>query len=209
MHKATIIPRGRALGMVMQLPERDQLSMSFEQMTSRLAIMMGGRVAEEHDLRQGQGHLGRRLATSSRRRGSPAPWSPAGASPTRSAASRSARTRKRSSSATPWRATRTSRRRRAKIDHEVRRLVEEGYEEARRILTEHKDDLETLARACSSTRPCRGDEIKDLLKGKPPVREDPSEDNTPPRGSAVPATGHRKPRPDKGGDTGLEPQPAT
>ena len=47
VHKATIIPRGRALGMVMQLPERDKLSMSFEQMTSRLAILMGGRVAEE------------------------------------------------------------------------------------------------------------------------------------------------------------------
>ena len=47
VHKATIIPRGRALGMVMQLPERDKLSMSLEQMTSRLAIMMGGRVAEE------------------------------------------------------------------------------------------------------------------------------------------------------------------
>src|SRR4026209_303886 len=47
VHKATIIPRGRALGMVMQLPERDKLSMSLEQMTARLAIMMGGRVAEE------------------------------------------------------------------------------------------------------------------------------------------------------------------
>ncbi|MCA6254553.1 MAG: ATP-dependent zinc metalloprotease FtsH, partial [Phenylobacterium sp.] len=47
VHKATIIPRGRALGMVMQLPERDQLSMSFQQMTSRLAILMGGRLAEE------------------------------------------------------------------------------------------------------------------------------------------------------------------
>ncbi len=47
VHKATIIPRGRALGMVMQLPERDKLSMRLEQMTSRLAIMMGGRVAEE------------------------------------------------------------------------------------------------------------------------------------------------------------------
>ena len=41
------LPRGRALGMVMQLPERDKLSMSYEQMTSRLAIMMGGRMAEE------------------------------------------------------------------------------------------------------------------------------------------------------------------
>ena len=47
VHKATIIPRGRALGMVMQLPERDKLSMSYEQMTSRLAVLMGGRVSEE------------------------------------------------------------------------------------------------------------------------------------------------------------------
>ncbi len=47
VHKATIIPRGRALGMVMQLPERDKLSTSYEQMTSRLAVCMGGRVAEE------------------------------------------------------------------------------------------------------------------------------------------------------------------
>jgi cell division protease FtsH len=47
VHKASIIPRGRALGMVMQLPEHDKLSMSLEQMTSRLAIMMGGRIAEE------------------------------------------------------------------------------------------------------------------------------------------------------------------
>ncbi|MEO0036114.1 MAG: hypothetical protein RLZZ501_2137, partial [Pseudomonadota bacterium] len=47
VHKATIIPRGRALGMVMQLPERDKLSMSYEQMISRLAVLMGGRVAEE------------------------------------------------------------------------------------------------------------------------------------------------------------------
>ena len=47
VHKATIIPRGRALGMVMQLPEGDKYSMNYTQMTSRLAVMMGGRVAEE------------------------------------------------------------------------------------------------------------------------------------------------------------------
>ena len=47
VHKATIIPRGRALGMVMQLPEGDRYSMDFQQMTSRLTIMMAGRVAEE------------------------------------------------------------------------------------------------------------------------------------------------------------------
>eukprot|EP01133_Synstelium_polycarpum_P026327 gene26327-31657_t len=47
LHKATIIPRGRALGMVMQLPEADRYSMSYKWMISRLAIMMGGRIAEE------------------------------------------------------------------------------------------------------------------------------------------------------------------
>ena len=47
IHKATIVPRGRALGMVMQLPERDELSQTREQLHAQLAIAMGGRVAEE------------------------------------------------------------------------------------------------------------------------------------------------------------------
>ena len=47
IHKATIIPRGRALGMVMQLPERDELSQTREQLHAQMAIAMGGRVAEE------------------------------------------------------------------------------------------------------------------------------------------------------------------
>ena len=47
IHKATIIPRGRALGMVMRLPERDQLSMKFDQMKAHLVIATGGRIAEE------------------------------------------------------------------------------------------------------------------------------------------------------------------
>ena len=89
-----------------------------------------------------------------------------------------------------------------KIDHEVRRLVDEGYEEARRILMEQKDELEILAQGLLEFETLSGEEIKDLLKGKRPVREDPSEDNTPTRGSAVPATGAAKPRPDKGGNTG-------
>ena len=47
IHKATIIPRGRALGMVMRLPERDQLSVTREKMYSDIAVAMGGRIAEE------------------------------------------------------------------------------------------------------------------------------------------------------------------
>ena len=78
-------------------------------------------------------------------------------------------------------------------------------EEARRILTEkHKDELEILAQGLLEFETLTGEEIKDLLKGKRPVREDPSEDSQPPRGSAVPATGG-KPRPRRA--PGLEPQP--
>ena len=47
IHKATIIPRGRALGMVMQLPERDEVSQTREQFNAQMAVAMGGRVAEE------------------------------------------------------------------------------------------------------------------------------------------------------------------
>merc|ERR1711937_893626 len=47
IHKATIIPRGRALGMVMRLPERDQLSVTREKMFANLAVAMGGRNTEE------------------------------------------------------------------------------------------------------------------------------------------------------------------
>jgi cell division protease FtsH len=94
-----------------------------------------------------------------------------------------------------------------KIDHEVRRLVDEGYDEAQRILTENKDELEALAQGLLEFETLSGEEIKDLLKGKRPVREDPSDDSqSQPRTSAVPSTG-AKPRPGKGGDTGLEPQP--
>ena len=59
IHKATIIPRGRALGMVMRLPERDNYSYHRDKMYANLAVAMGGRVAEEVDLRLRQGQLGR------------------------------------------------------------------------------------------------------------------------------------------------------
>jgi cell division protease FtsH len=180
--------------------------MSFEQMTSRLAILMGGRVAEEQT-------FGAKKVTS-------------GAASDIEQATKLAR-----AMVTRWgfsdavgrvalgenqeeiflghsvaRQQNVSEETARKIDHEVRRLVDEGFEEARRILTEHKDELEILAQGLLEFETLTGEEIKDLLKGKRPVREDPSEDTTPSRGSAVPTTGAAKPRPDKG-DTGLEPAP--
>jgi cell division protease FtsH len=202
IHKATIIPRGRALGMVMQLPERDKLSMSLEQMTSRLAIMMGGRVAEELV-------FGREKVTS-------------GAASDIEQATRLARMM-----VTRWglseelgtvsygenqdevflgmsvsRTQNASEATVQKIDSEIRRLVEEGYNQATKILTEKRADLEALAKGLLEFETLSGEEIQDLLLGKKPNRESVLEPAAP-RTSAVPPAGKPRPRP----DPGLEPQP--
>jgi cell division protease FtsH len=91
-----------------------------------------------------------------------------------------------------------------KIDSEVRRLVEAGLADARRILDEKRADLETLARGLLEFETLGGDEIRDLLNGKPPVR-DAGEPVTPTRGSPVPSAGRNRPRGET--DGGLEPQP--
>jgi cell division protease FtsH len=203
VHKATIIPRGRALGMVMQLPERDKLSMSREQMTSRLAIMMGGRVAEELV-------FGREKVTS-------------GAASDIEQATKLARMM-----VTRWglsealgtvaygenqeevflgysvsRQQNISEDTVKKIDAEIKRFVEGGLQMARTILTENRAGLEILAKGLIEYETLTGDEIKDLLIGKPPVREGVSEPSAP-RASAVPPSGKPRPRPEPGG---LEPQP--
>ena len=171
VHKATIIPRGRALGMVMQLPERDKLSMSREQMTSRLAIMMGGRVAEEMV-------FGQEKVTS-------------GAASDIEQATKLARMM-----VTRWglsdelgtvaygenqdevflgyqvsRQQNISEETSRKIDGEIRRLVEAGYAEATQILTDKRADLEVLAKGLLEFETLTGEEITDLLAGKRPVRE--------------------------------------
>ena len=207
VHKATIIPRGRSLGMVLQLPERDQLSLSLQQMTSRLAILMGGRVAEELI-------FGREKVTS-------------GAASDIEQATKLAR-----SMVTRWglskelgnvaygenqeevflghsitRQQNVSEETSRKIDKEIRRLVDEGHGEAQRILSENADDLETLAQGLLEFETLSGEEINDLLKGKRPIREDPSGDSAgSSKGSAVPSAGARS-RTGKDDETGMEPQP--
>ncbi len=177
VHKATIIPRGRALGMVMQLPERDKLSMSYEQMTSRLAICMGGRVSEEII-------FGKEKITS-------------GAQSDIEQATKLAR-----AMVTRWgfsdelgtvmygenqeevflgysmgRQQTMSEATAQKIDAEVRRLVEAGLADATRIITEKRQDLETLAKGLLEYETLTGEEIVELLKGHPPVRDTGSDMN--------------------------------
>jgi cell division protease FtsH len=204
IHKATIIPRGRALGMVMQLPERDKLSMSLEQMTSRLAIMMGGRVAEElvfgrdkvtsgaaSDIEQAT-RLARMMVTR---------W---GLSEELGTVSYGENQDEVFLGMSVSRTQNASEATVQKIDTEIRRLVEEGYSQATKILTERRADLEALAKGLLEYETLTGEEIQDLLKGKKPNRESVLEPTTP-RTSAVPPAGKPRPRPDP--DPGLEPQP--
>ena len=183
VHKATIVPRGQALGMVMQLPEGDRYSWNYQQMISRLAIMMGGRVAEELI-------FGKMNITS-------------GASSDIQQATKLAR-----AMVTQWgfsdklgvvayaenqdevflghsvARTRTISGETAKvIDAEVRRIVEEGHADARRILTEKAEDHEKLSQALLEYETLSGDEIRDLLeKGLAPNRD---ENNFPNAGPSV------------------------
>src|ERR1700674_2173540 len=203
VHKATIIPRGRALGMVMQLPERGKLSMSYEQMTSRLAILMGGRVAEElvfghdkvtsgaaSDIEQAT-KLARMMVTR---------W---GLSDQLGTVAYGENQEEVFLGYSVSRQQNISESTAQKIDSEIRRLVEAGYKEANDILEAARDELETLAKALLEFETLSGDAIKDLLIGKRPRRESVIEPATP-RSSAVPTAGKARPRPETGG---MEPQP--
>jgi cell division protease FtsH len=206
VHKATIIPRGRALGMVMQLPERDKLSMTYEQMTSRLAIMMGGRVAEEmifgkdkvtsgaqSDIEQAT-RLARMMVTR---------W---GFSPELGAVSYGENQDEVFLGMAVARQQNVSEATAQKIDIEVKRLVGEGHDEARRILEAKRADLEILAKGLLEFETLTGDEIIALLAGTKPNRESVIEPQAP-RTSAVPPAGKSRPRPDAPpGDVAPQPQ---
>jgi cell division protease FtsH len=93
-----------------------------------------------------------------------------------------------------------------KIDGEIRRLVEAGYAEATQILTDKRADLEVLAKGLLEFETLTGDEIKDLLEGRRPVRESVIEPSTP-RSSEVPPAGKPRPRPESpSGEVAPQPQ---
>jgi cell division protease FtsH len=206
VHKATIIPRGRALGMVMQLPEGDRYSMKYKQMTSRLAIMMGGRVAEElifgpEDVTSGAQSdidqatkLARAMVTR---------W---GYSPELGLVAYGDNQEEVFLGHSVARQQNVSEETAQKIDAEIRRLVDEGYDTAKKILTKKAKDLEALAQGLLEYETLSGEEIAELLKGNPPDRTD--SDNKPPQKAtpSVPVTKAPKKKGEEGGGE-MEPQP--
>ena len=180
IHKATIIPRGRALGMVMRLPERDQLSISREKMHADIAVAMGGRIAEEiifgHDkVTSGASSdidmvtkMAKNMVTKygmSKELGTIA----YGENEEEVFLGRSVTKQQNMSEETA-----------KKIDIEVKKIVDKGYERARKVLTEKIDDLHKIAKALLIYETLSGDEIRDLiLKNIKPTRsfKDENEDD--------------------------------
>jgi cell division protease FtsH len=207
VHKATIIPRGRALGMVMRLPERDQLSHTREKLKADICVAMGGRVAEElvfgYDKVTSGASMDIKMATTLAR----AMVTQFGMSDKLGPLAYGDNEEEVFLGHSITRTQNLSDDTQKLVDQEIHGMVDEGYAGARRILEENLDQLHTVAKGLLEYETLSGQEIHDLLNGKPPVREFTAKDDKPPRpSSAVPTAGkgRRSTEPDTGG---MEPQP--
>jgi len=205
IHKATIIPRGRALGLVLSLPERDQLSVSLTKYRSKIAMAMGGRVAEELT-------FGAENVTS-------------GAMSDIQQATRIARAmvtqfgmstklgyvdlanEQQSFLGTYSGGTTHSAATQKVIDEEVRRIIDEGYETAKRILTERAGDLERLAQGLLEYETLTGNEIARVIAGEE-LKRDGDEGGATPPGGSLPAMPRARGRRGQESDGPLEPEPS-
>ncbi|MDG4576646.1 MAG: ATP-dependent zinc metalloprotease FtsH [Defluviicoccus sp.] len=207
LHKITIIPRGRALGVTVSLPERDRYTFSLTELQSRLAVAFGGRIAEElvfgpENVTTGAGNdikvateMARRMVTEfgfSEKLG-----------PLRYADNQeeiflghSVTQQKHVSDATA-----------RLIDEEVRRLIDEAEQRARDILTEHRKDLDAVATALLEHETLSGSDVRDILNGQPIHRPTATAEDVRDSGrrSSVPTSGKRSSQP--GPSAGLEADP--
>ena len=166
IHKATIIPRGRALGMVQQLPEKDQYSYTRAKMLSRLIICMGGRVSEE--LKFGydkvtSGASSDIAAATNLARAMVTEWGMSDVlGPVMYVENSNEVFLGRSVTQNQNMSEETAR----LVDSEIKRLVTDAHKEAEKILKENDAELETLAQALMEYETLTGEEIKEVLAGK-------------------------------------------
>ena len=169
IHKATIIPRGRALGLVMRLPTEDRFSETYEQMLANMAVAMGGRASEEmvfghnkvtsgasSDIQQCT-KIARDMVTK---------WGLSEKVGKVNYAQEDSGYLSSGKSVSADISPETSK----LIDEEVKKLVDDAYATAAKILYEKRDDLEILAKALLEYETLTGEEIKELLKGNKPQR---------------------------------------
>ena len=181
IHKATIIPRGRALGMVMRLPEGDRISLARDQIFADLRVACGGRIAEELIFGEERVTTGAssdiRMATDMARR-MVTEWGMSeklgflaySADEQEVFLGRSVSQQKNMSDATA-----------SIIDSEVRQIVDDAYDVATKILKKHNDQLERLAQGLLEYETLNGEEIQIIVEGGTLSRPDPSDDVDTPR----------------------------
>jgi cell division protease FtsH len=200
IHKATIIPRGRALGMVMRLPERDNYSYHRDKMHANLSVSMGGRVAEElifgYDKVSSGASSDIQYATSLAR-DMVTQWGMSDAMGPLQYEERQEGYLGYGMSQRSAMSDETAQ----KIDAEIRKLVEGGHKRATELLTTHNEQLHLLANALLEFETLSGDEINQLLESGKFERDDgkvvkPS--SIPTVGTAIPKAGRSKSAPVEG-----------
>jgi cell division protease FtsH len=209
IHKATIIPRGRALGMVMRLPERDALSLTRQKMLADLAVAFGGRLAEEIVFGHDKVTTGAQSDIEQATRMARAMVTRFGMSDKLGPIAYAENQEEVFLGHSVSRTQNISEATAQTIDAEIHRIIDEAYSRARDILTSRQSDLNVLARGLLEYETLTGDEIIALLKGIPPVRT-PYEDPVLPsrgEGTSVPAAGKPRPAPGPGPIISPEPQP--
>lgn len=205
IHKATIIPRGRALGMVMRLPERDVYSYSRQKMHDNLTVAMGGRVAEElvfgYDAVTSGASGDIQYATDLAEK-MVSQWGMSDKlGPLQYKANQEEVFLGHSVAQSQHVSDKTSQ----LIDEEVRRFVDEANARATKILTDNRDGLEAIAQALLEFETLTGDEIDGLLAGKPiEKKKDKPDDDKPSAGATTAGVPNTSANDDIGG---AEPQP--
>jgi cell division protease FtsH len=191
VHKVTIIPRGRALGVTMQLPEQDRYSQDRERLLNMIAVLFGGRIAEEvfmHQMTTGASNDFERATEIARRMVTQWGMSDVlgpmvyGENEGEIFLGRSITTHKNVSETTMQ-----------KVDAEIRRIIDEQYGLARRLLEENRDKVEAMAKALLEFETIDADQINDIMAGLPPRPPKPAQapPQQPPKpdapGAAAPA----------------------
>jgi cell division protease FtsH len=207
VHKATIIPRGRALGLVMSLPEGDRYSMHKSKLKAQLAMAMGGRVAEELIFgpdKVSNGAAGDiKMATDQSRR-MVTEW---GMSEKLGMIAYGSNDQEVFLGHSVTQSKNISEETARQIDAEIRSIIDAAYERAKTTLSENIDELHLLAKGLLEHETLSGDEIRQVIRGEPVVRNRPDEP-APTRGS-VPSSGRpAAPRPSTG-PWGQAPAPGT
>jgi cell division protease FtsH len=205
VYKATIIPRGGALGMVVSLPEMDRLNWHKDECEQKLAMTMAGKAAEI--IKYGEGHVSNGPAgdiqqASQLARAMVLRWGMSdkvgnidyaeaheGYSGNTAGFSVSANTKE-------------------LIEEEVRRFIEDAYKRAYQILEEHKDEWERLAQGLLEYETLTGEEIKRVMNGEPPQADDDADDDADTGATSVTAIPKAKPKksPPEGD---MEPEPSS